>query len=121
MIDTGIAKLSLSFVTSFCCILFTIYCAVEATSVKDRNKLHPTEMEVATTYEKLKYPMIASVLNLIIIQTFGIAYKSIASSLTEWENHRTETEFEDAVISKVVLLSSTSAAPDARDALTSRC
>lgn len=99
----GVVKLILSALVSLCCILFTIYCAVQATSVKDSNKLHPAEMEIATTYEKMKYPIIASVLNLLIIQTFGIAYKLIATALTEWENHRTETEFEDAVISKVFL------------------
>lgn len=49
------------------------------------------------TQTRRKWALLSSVLNLLIIQTFGIAYEYIATALCEWENHRTETEYEDAV------------------------
>jgi hypothetical protein len=44
---------------------------------------------------------IASVLNAIQIQVMNIIYTFIATALTDWENYRTETEYEDSMIIKV--------------------
>ena len=44
--------------------------------------------------------IIGSILNAVQIQIMNAIYQSVADSLTEAENHRTETAFEDALISK---------------------
>jgi anoctamin-10/anoctamin-7 len=47
--------------------------------------------------------IIASLMNALQIQLLGEAYKDVALRLNDAENHRTETEYEDALISKVFL------------------
>lgn len=44
---------------------------------------------------------VASILNAVQIQVFNFVYTILADSLTERENHRTDTEFEDAMIQKL--------------------
>ena len=46
------------------------------------------------------FAVLAGVLNLLIIVIFGSAYQGLAEKLTEWENHRTQTEWEDSLIIK---------------------
>ena len=58
------------------------------------------EMAQATLWEQNKYKIYSSLANLMIIGVFGQTYEFIAYKLTEWENHRTKTEFEDTIISK---------------------
>ncbi|KAH9257675.1 hypothetical protein BASA81_004133 [Batrachochytrium salamandrivorans] len=45
----------------------------------------------------------ALVINAIVILILGTVYKAIAKKLTEWENHRTDTQFEDALIAKTFI------------------
>lgn len=47
--------------------------------------------------------IISSILNALQIQIFKYLYVSLADNLTEWENPRTDTEFEDAMIPKLYL------------------
>jgi len=42
-----------------------------------------------------------SILNAISIQIFGFLYNMLAQKLTEWENHRTQTQFNDHLIIKL--------------------
>lgn len=44
---------------------------------------------------------LVSVLNAIQIQVMNIFYSFIAKALTDWENYRTETEYEDSMITKI--------------------
>ena len=46
------------------------------------------------------YSLLAGVLNLFIIVVFGGLYQSLAEKLTDWENHRTQTEWDDALTVK---------------------
>ncbi|CAM9522050.1 unnamed protein product, partial [Discosporangium mesarthrocarpum] len=46
---------------------------------------------------------IGSFLLSVEIQLMNLVYKKIAVFLTEWENHRTDTQFEDNLISKLFL------------------
>ena len=46
------------------------------------------------------YSILAGVLNLFIIVVFGRLYESLAEKLTDWENHRTQTEWDDALTVK---------------------
>jgi hypothetical protein len=55
-------------------------------------------------YDKYKYMATAAILNLSIILIYGIVYEKLAELLTNWENHRTITEWEDSVIIKVSCL-----------------
>jgi hypothetical protein len=50
-----------------------------------------------------KAQIIASVSNGIIIHVLNQLYLLLATELTEWENHRTETEFENIMIRKLFL------------------
>ena len=96
-------QLSVGYAISFCYISFTIYCAIEATLIKDHNALTPDEWAAAGLVRRYKYMMISATLNLLIILVYGSIYEVIAVLLTEWENHRTASEFEDSVISKTFL------------------
>ena len=43
---------------------------------------------------------LSSFLNLLIIQAFGQMYETITDMLNNWENHRTEAEFQNALVIK---------------------
>ena len=47
--------------------------------------------------------VVASILNAFQIQTMNIIYGSIADALTDRENHRTDTQYEDSLIAKMFL------------------
>ena len=47
--------------------------------------------------------IIASVLNALQIQVFNAIYSDIAIKFTDYENHRTDTEYEDALIAKTFI------------------
>ncbi len=47
-------------------------------------------------------PSICSTINAIQIVIFNMLYNNIALWLTKWENHRTQSEFESALISKTL-------------------
>jgi Calcium-activated chloride channel len=44
---------------------------------------------------------VTSVINAVQIQVLNFVYRKIALKLTEFENHRTQTQFEDSLIVKV--------------------
>jgi len=46
------------------------------------------------------FGMFSGIINGMFIVTFNIIYNFVAIKLTDWENHRTETEYEDALIVK---------------------
>uniref|UniRef100_A0A1I8IMF5 Anoctamin n=1 Tax=Macrostomum lignano TaxID=282301 RepID=A0A1I8IMF5_9PLAT len=45
----------------------------------------------------------AAIVNLILIMSLGKVYEKLAYKLTQWEMHRTQTEFEDQLILKVFI------------------
>mmetsp|Transcript_245 Transcript_245/g.266 ORF Transcript_245/g.266 Transcript_245/m.266 type:complete len:770 (-) Transcript_245:224-2533(-) len=47
--------------------------------------------------------VVAGIVNAIQIQVFNIIYGKMAVKLTDWENHRTASEYEDALILKIFL------------------
>lgn len=47
--------------------------------------------------------LVASLANSLQIQVFNFFYSQLADYLTERENHRTDTEFEDSMIAKTFL------------------
>ena len=54
-------------------------------------------------YEKNGMNTLSAVCNTVIILTFGNLYKAIASALNDWENHRTQVQYEDAHITKTFM------------------
>jgi len=46
------------------------------------------------------FGMFSGIVNGLFIVTFNMIYNTVAIKLTDWENHRTETEYEDALIVK---------------------
>ena len=44
--------------------------------------------------------VVAALLNLVFIVTFNAIYRKVAELLTDWENHRTESEYENSLIVK---------------------
>lgn len=53
-----------------------------------------------TWWERTKWKLLSSLINLILIQGGGQIYERLAGFLNEWENHRTETEYTDSLIFK---------------------
>jgi hypothetical protein len=118
---------------TFACIIGTARLALEATALKERDLLDTfnstagnsthgwnstnitiTVMDdaegavlskalVMDMVEAKKWGIISSICNLLIIQGFGAIYEIIAQKLTQWENHRTNTEHTDALIVKTFL------------------
>jgi hypothetical protein len=108
-------KLGGSFLISFMCIGLTAGLAVEATAVKswgEFNKPGPFPQCVdilenvtyvdcvngLNIFEKSKFKWLSSLLNLVLIIGAGTAYENVALMLTDWENHRTNTEWEDSKV-----------------------
>lgn len=50
--------------------------------------------------EKRQWGYLSSLINLVIIQVAGFLFEALARNLNEWENHRTQTEYEDMLILK---------------------
>jgi hypothetical protein len=46
------------------------------------------------------YAVVASIINSVAIILLNVVYSKLAISLNNWENHRTDTDYEDALISK---------------------
>src|SRR5690554_3240474 len=53
--------------------------------------------------DKTMGSVIASVLNAVQIQVMNFAYGVVADALTDRENHRTDTQYEDSLIAKLFL------------------
>lgn len=49
---------------------------------------------------KLLAPITSALLTLVTLIVLGQLYEGVAVTLTDWENHRTDTEYEDAFIAK---------------------
>jgi hypothetical protein len=51
-------------------------------------------------FEKKKYEMMSAALNLTIIAVYGAMFEALADWLTEWENHRTQSEYDNSRVGK---------------------
>ena len=76
-------------------IVFTIVCALGAQMIR-----YVPVNEATSMFGKNKFKLLSSVLNLAIIGVFGQLFESIASALTRWENHRTQSDVDNAIIAK---------------------
>jgi hypothetical protein len=50
-----------------------------------------------------RWKLASSLLNLVLIQVGGRLYERLAGSLNYWENHRTDTEYTDNLIAKIMM------------------
>ena len=63
--------------------------------------MNSTEIGLAqTALEKNKWTIVSALANLVIIQSYGQTFERLAIKLNKWENHRFESEFEDALVAK---------------------
>lgn len=53
-----------------------------------------------TGFQKNKYKWGSSLVSLVCIQLASRTYKPMAVKLTDWENHRTQTEYDDSLVVK---------------------
>ncbi|RIA84496.1 calcium-activated chloride channel-domain-containing protein [Glomus cerebriforme] len=62
----------------------------------------PAQLQV---FKNVKYvaPVITAIINLATIIILNLVYKNVARFLTNFENHKTETQFEDSLILKAYL------------------
>eukprot|EP01043_Picozoa_sp_COSAG02_P026908 COSAG02_NODE_1564_length_11912_cov_7.524676_2_plen_1114_part_00 len=51
-------------------------------------------------FEEQKYKLVSAALNLTIIGVYGTIFEALAERLTVWENHRTQTQFDNQLIAK---------------------
>ena len=51
-------------------------------------------------FDKKKYEYLSAALNTIFIVLFGMLYETIAVAMTDWENHRTQIEYDNQLILK---------------------
>jgi hypothetical protein len=79
----------------FVFIVITIMSALGAQVVRYIEPVDPQ-----TIFEEKKYELLSSFLNLLIIGIFGQLFERLAERLCEWENHRTQSEFENALVGK---------------------
>ena len=88
-------KVIASTLVSVAFILFTIASAVAAQMVR---YVDPGDVE--GLLEKKKYELLSAALNLTIIGVYGAVFEALADYLTEWENHRTQSEYDNARVGK---------------------
>lgn len=55
---------------------------------------------IPTWWERTKWKLLSSLINLVLIQGGGQIYERLAGFLNQWENHRTQTEYTDSLIFK---------------------
>jgi hypothetical protein len=90
-----------SFLATLLFIMFTIFSAIMAQNV-GMTKHAPGE-EPRTFLGEKEYQVAGSVLNLVIIGVYGIVFEAMAEGLTEWENHRTQSEVDNILVAKSFL------------------
>jgi hypothetical protein len=54
----------------------------------------------SSIWEQKRFEIISSLLNLSIIGIYGLMFESLAEVMTEWENHRTQSEFDNSRVLK---------------------
>ncbi|XP_033099885.1 anoctamin-7-like isoform X2 [Anneissia japonica] len=96
-------KQFLKFITSFSILVFMASLVVaSAISVILYRLIMSYLFRDGSSIEQLLYASLTStVLNSACIMTLGKVYEYVAYKLTDWENHRTQTMYEDALIIKL--------------------
>lgn len=93
--STQYAKVIASTMVSVAFILFTIASAVAAQMVR-----YIKVEDAQGLLEQKKYEMLSAGLNLTIIGVYGFIFEALADYLTEWENHRTQSEYDNSRVGK---------------------
>eukprot|EP01051_Picozoa_sp_SAG22_P012592 SAG22_NODE_1324_length_4742_cov_2.192117_1_plen_1423_part_00 len=110
-------KLTMSQLLSFMLCYIVADLAVSATNVKHMQNplIHETLASIHSSFavdpngtaeqyhvvhKVVNWKVVASLLNLCLIVVSGLIYRGVAELLTKWENHRTQTEYQDNLITK---------------------
>eukprot|EP01050_Picozoa_sp_SAG11_P003439 SAG11_NODE_193_length_12862_cov_7.128888_15_plen_78_part_00 len=63
-------------------------------------KYNTTDDPDASLWDQQKWKLLSAGANLLLIVVAGIVYELIAEKLNNFENYRTETEYQDGLIAK---------------------
>lgn len=80
-----------------------VFCALLATAAAGGLLYARSVWILLSPGNRLQLQVAAAVLNALQVQIGNILYKRIAAWLNEWENYRTETEYENALIFKAFM------------------
>jgi len=96
--DTLVAamKKAVSTALSFLCIIFTAASAITAMSLR----YLPIDANDPSFWAQQKWEIISAGVNLFVIVVYGVVYEKIADILTDFENHRTHAQYENALVMK---------------------
>jgi hypothetical protein len=75
-------------------VIFTVFSALGAQLVGY------IEPDGEGLFEEQKYKLTSAALNLLIIGVYGTIFEALAEKLTHWENHRTQTQFDNQLVVK---------------------
>ena len=78
-------------------LLFVVFTILSALAAQMVGYLEP---DGEGLLEEQKYKLISAALNLTIIGLYGSIFEALADRLTVWENHRTQTQFDNNLIAK---------------------
>ena len=86
-------------------IIFTIMSALGAQVVRyveiDLSQYpEGTTLDDLSFFERKKYQLGSSALNLLIIGIYGQIFERLARKLSDWENYRTQSEYENSLVAK---------------------
>ena len=80
--------------------VYTEYECEVTQNVNKTNTWHSGYPEGSGMFAQNKWKWTSALVNTVMIVVFGMLYESIAEGLNEWENHRTQIDYEDNLILK---------------------
>jgi hypothetical protein len=105
-----LAKRLFSIVVVLVMIMFTIFSATAAMSIRylgDKTESGSMSsagedgpMTLEDIFEAQKFKVLSSVVNLTIIVSYGLGFEIVAELLNKFENHRTESQYANALVAK---------------------
>ena len=75
-------------------------CCYDTSLIGKQSELETAQFDGFGLTYKQKWPIISAATNFFVIQSMGALYEGVADWLTDKENYRTQTEFNDALIIK---------------------
>eukprot|EP01048_Picozoa_sp_COSAG05_P015979 COSAG05_NODE_1997_length_3729_cov_2.409091_1_plen_341_part_10 len=77
--------------------------AVEMEEIAHHGGSASDDIVECTLLQLKAYELLSAALNLSIITSYGVVFEAMAEALVEWENHRSESQHDNSVVSKVFL------------------
>ena len=86
----------------FLWVVVTAFSAYQALYIRIQYKCQDSEQPSGkcSFWETAKPELLSAGANLTVIVGFGAIYKEVAEKLNDWENHRTEEDYDDSLVAK---------------------